>query len=282
MTTELNRRATIIECLNNWKISYQVTGNQKVIDNCICELVGENQFTWFQYSETDEFVNINECEELNFDARQELIEFLKIKNNSNPDLNDNWDSIRKRIFNRIAKSFFDKKSEIIGQINGSLKTTQLITFIKKCEHCYFISQNETFIHLAKDVKKVDFQINDWIQAKAYSETANTNNDVIDSISNDFINLLADPKMNIVVPPPPYTIEQKDDKDKHWLKAWYSKYGLWAHSITFVIISCFFFRSFYYEESFWFLETLLFLALVNLLITIYFRFFFREIVQDKNR
>lgn len=279
MTTETRRRETIIECLRNWKISYQVTGNQTVIDKCMRELLGENKLSWFQYSEAEEFVNTEECDQLGFDAKTELIEFLKLKSNANSPQNDSWDTIRRRVFNRIAQTFSDKMSEIVRETNGSAKTNDLIAFIKQCEHCYRISQNDSFIQLAREAKKVDFRVNDWIQAKAYNEIVDVPNSTIDGLNDSFIKRLADPKETIVTLPPPYVIEQNDDKNTGWLKTWYSKYGLMTHVIIFIVVSGFFLWLTDKKESFWLLECVLAATLANLLIMLYFKFFYQERVQN---
>ncbi len=276
MTEETRRREIIIDCLHNWKISFQVTGNQALIDKSINILVGENQreLEWFQYSQIDEFVNIEECERLGFDAKNELNELLKLKNNQN----DSWDNIRKKVFKRFADQTFPSKlNAITGEVNGSEKRNKLIMFIKQCENSYLISQNEMFIQLAKNAKKVVFQVNDWIQSRAYDEIGVINNPTTGEISNNFIKLIAEPKIETVILPPSYIIEEKDNVDKNSFKIWYLKYGLLMHICIFCFCSIIYWLIFGWD-SFLLLVFILATLLANLLLAIWFSFFYRE----KNR
>ena len=282
MITE-TRRKEIIDCLHNWKISYQITGNQNVIDKCITELVGENQLTWFYYSQYDEFENNEDCKKIGFDAKKALIEFLNLNNTSNIIQNDSWDTIRKRVFKGFDKSFTNKLNGIIGETNTSYKRNQLIEFIKDCENCYRITQSNTFVILAKDAKKVDLQLNDWIQAKAFSEIGDFDNNVIKEISDNFIKLIADPKTIVVTPQPPYeyVIQKQDKGNIHWIKSWYSKYGILTHIIAFIILGSLTYWKFYENEYIWLFECLFVIGLINLLIAIYFYFFYKERMQNNN-
>lgn len=282
MITE-TRRKEIIDCLHNWKISYQITGNQNVINKCITELVGENQLIWFNYSQYDDFENNEDCKKIEFDAKKVLIEFLNLRNASNTSQNDSWDTIRNRVFKAFERSFPNRLCEIIGQANPTLKRNELIEFIKSCENCYRVTQSDTFVKLSKDAKKVDLQLNDCIQAKAFSEISDLDCNDIKDISDNFIRLIADPKTIVIKPPLPieYIIQQQDEGNIHWLKSWYSKYGWQTHIVILIIIGSIFYRKFYDYESFWLIELLLAIALTNLLIGIYFKFFYQERIQNKN-
>ncbi len=280
MATELNRK-DIIDCLRNWRISYEVTGNAVVIDKSIQELVGEGRLSWFSYSASNDFENNDNCSQLNYDARSALIALWGIKNSLSIEHNEYWDAIRTRIFNGFTKVFLSELSAILAETDPSVKKTKLLPFILKCEQCFQRSQNNLFVNYAKEAKKADVEIDNWIQMKVHQEVGYTPHPDIDAISDNFLNLIADSKAIPAPHPGSYHIEQQDNSNMTGLKMWYSKYGWQTHLVAMLIIGGLFYVFFSDYESLWLIECLLAIALTNLLIWFYFKFFYREHTNNTN-
>lgn len=269
-----SKRKDIIECLRDWKASFKVTQNQTDIDKCLRELVGEGQLTWFAYSELNDFEDNAACKTEGFEAHKELVEVWTLKNT--PEVKTSWEDIRKQIYKSFPKSFSEELGSITGNSDGVTKRNQLIEFIQKCEKCFVLTHDDAFVKLGNEAKKIDLTLNDWIQSKAHNEVGGFSHVAISGISDDFLKRIADAQTILPArPEPTYIIEpQIENPNTPWQK-FYLENGLWIHLGVFLISSFVFYSLYYKEETFWILEVVLAIAVLNAMILAYFHFFYRE-------
>lgn len=159
----LNNRQIVIQCINDWRIAYQLTGTEAYIGNCVKELTGQGKLVWFILAEDGTYEPHPDCKAMNYQPKETLHLLAELQNmTSLKRLNDFWDDAEKNITQSIYKDLLNKFSTALSLEDELQKKNRLIDVFFACSRCHdklFKTEKDTFIALAKDCRAKNFHVN---------------------------------------------------------------------------------------------------------------------------